>query len=139
MKNDFSHGKIKSSQPKTNGFGKLVFYGIILLILYASNPKLPEHHSSVNRIINSEMNSNKPENQEKNIIKGILTVFGDDLIRSLAAEMISIDDYLIFSITILELEGERHSIGIGILGNVYVFEQADSEIRRLIREKIYNN
>jgi hypothetical protein len=131
--------KLENSQTKTNGFGKLVFYGIIFLVLYATNPKLPEHHSSVNRIINSEMNSNKPENQETNIITGILTAFGDDLIRSLAAEMISIDDYLIFSITILELEGERHSIGIGILGNVYVFEQADSEIRRLIREKIYNN
>lgn len=139
MKNDFSNGKLKNPQPKTNGFGKLVFYGIILLILYASNPKLPEHRSSVNKIINSEMNSNKPENQDNNIITSLLTAFGDDLIRSFAEEMISVDDYYFLSITILELEGERHSIGIGILGNVYVFEQAESEIRRLIKEKIYNN
>lgn len=110
----------------------------ILVILFFTNPKPYTHKSEVNKIINNEMSLNKKKDKSDDIIDGFVSLFGNSLVRMVAEEMIKVEDYGFFSITILEYEGVRYKIGIGILTKVYISDYAENQIRGLIRQKLYN-
>jgi hypothetical protein len=114
----------------------LIFTLISLIILIITNPPLEEHHSRVNKIVNSEIQAYKELLNTKNM--ALFSLVDEFLIRSIAEEMISMQDYYLVSTTILEYRGERQIIGFGILGNVKIFENSEEEIKNLVKQNLFD-
>jgi hypothetical protein len=107
---------------------------LVAVVLKVTNPKIEDHRSEINKIINSEMAYKRGDSKDS--LEGVFSFFGESLVRGIANEMITMNDYHLFSTTILEYQGVRHVVGFAILGNVLIFNEAEQDIRGLIRENL---
>ena len=57
--------------------------------------------------------------------------YGTSLINNITAQIIRRQDYYFFSLTKLEFNGSTQTIGIGIFGNVFFFNEVDRKISEL--------
>lgn len=94
--------------------GKILLIIIILLILAAlTNPDASKHREAVKEEVRDQILTTTEEN--------ILTsVLGGFMIDQVMDQLVTVDNYLFFSLTRLNISGEHKLIGIGLFGNVLV-------------------
>lgn len=108
---------------------------IVMVVLFTSNPSLQDHQSAVSakvgQVLRSEVSSSGSEtsNLEKIGIEfGVM--LGSSLLDNMVKEVIKRKDYFFFSLTSFEYNGENRIIGIGVLGNVFISNDVEQELRR---------
>ncbi len=97
----------------------LIITGFIILALMATNPSIEDHREGVKKMYKEKLqkdNRDGNENLASQIGSGIGMMIGDGLIN----KMVSRENYLLFSITEITLDGKTKNVGIGILGQVFV-------------------
>ena len=102
---------------------------ICLVVLYASNPSIKDHHSAVNFKMSSLLKSEIGATDNSSGAK-IGMMFGSSLIDGIVQEVIHRDDYFLFSLTRFEFKGETAVIGLGILGKVYISDEVDKRFKK---------
>jgi hypothetical protein len=100
---------------------------IILILgaaLFLTNPSLKEHKQAISDVTKEVIKETK--------IDGIINLFGngeDLLIKAIQSET-KRDNYYLFSLTKIKIDNESSPIiiGIGILGEVYIFDDVKQEL-----------
>ncbi len=112
----------------------IVIIGFIILIAAVSNPSLEQHREVLKDKLNLHMQSamNEKLSGSNNVLeqagKVLGSMFGNTLIDGIINNIVSSDNYLIFSTTKITVEGKSKVIGIGIFGNVFITKKLDEAI-----------
>ena len=115
----------------------LVFISLIGLLVY-TNPSKNIHKSEVKEFMYSEMNLSSELGNGGNEYETAGTALGLSLGMSLIDKfidnIISIDNYVIFSTTSIIADGNSKVIGYGLLGNVFIFGEVKEHFRNSMRK-----
>jgi hypothetical protein len=115
-----------------------VIIAIVLLgVLAVSNPKLEEHQRAmrfkiekiVDREFGTSSSSSSSSSTLETIASGIGSMLKTSIIDGIVKEYVKRKDYLLFSLTTVEINNEPKIVGIGLLGNVFISEKVDDEVR----------
>jgi hypothetical protein len=103
-----------------------LFLAFSLLALMATNPSIEDHRQAVSEFINRKIGySSNP----------LMKIINQDLIKS-----VSIDNYLLFSLTNIRDRNKKENIGFGILGNVWISNNTiDNNFTELKETKLVDN
>jgi len=95
----------------------LIISGFILLALMATNPSIEDHRQAVMNEIKKQMSEDSdPNNNWEQVGQAIGMAFGQGIVENVVTR----DNYFIFSITKISFNNIKKSIGYGALGNVYI-------------------
>ncbi len=103
--------------------GHYIFFGVLFVILIAvlTNPKIDQHKDAVKLKLNSFSQKNG----------GLITsLFVGTIGSPMIDNMVTCDNYLIFSITKVNYNGTSKSIGFGIFGSVYLSKEIEKGIEK---------
>lgn len=110
---------------------------IITLCLFSifsgTNPTLEEHRDKVRSVVNDNMNKVVQQRAEKQIYMKSSSDMVKPAIRNVIENIITRENYIIFSLTHIKIGEKEKNIGIGILGKVYLFKEKID-----LREKMNN-
>lgn len=103
----------------------LITVGIILIIAAITNPKKEEHIDAVKKVFASEVMEDGIEQFQKGsgwdkAGTAIGMTFGMKAFETVLETIISVDNYVVFSLTRATFQGKTRIIGIGAFGNVFM-------------------
>src|SRR5690606_37130232 len=98
--------------------------GTIILIAIFTNPNQDRHKEVIRNKFNTIMQKSFKEEKkgENEVAQALGLMLGGALAGSLLDNLISTDNYLLFSTTKMMWEGETKVIGIGAFGNVFLLK-----------------
>jgi hypothetical protein len=108
--------------------------GLAVLILILTNPNQVSHKDAVklkfNAFMQKTMNEKTSEGEDGGIsVTGQLgMMFGSSIIDRLVDSTVSCDNFLLFSLTTINFDGESKVMGVGVLGNVFISDKVDEEL-----------
>lgn len=118
---------------------------LLILVLIFSNPSEESHieivKSKIKIAYNKKMSSEIIESENsplKSIGNGLGLLLGDAFIDKLTDGLVTRDNYVLFSLTKVELEGEDRIIGFGFLGNVFLSDKIENIFQSNQQSKIQN-
>lgn len=97
---------------------------LIILILIGTNPSLQQHKEAFTEYAFKKSNLNDISNN-KNSLEVLGNELGKSLGKTLIENIIQRDNYYVLSLTQITYEGNEKIIGIGILGNVWIFQATE--------------
>jgi energy-coupling factor transporter transmembrane protein EcfT len=89
----------------------IIILVIILVIAFFTNPDHAAHHQSL-----------KDYTNEKNL-------------KRVREKLVDIDDYKIFSLTKVKVEGKEKIVGIGAFGKVWYFSELEEKLKKKNRKQ----
>lgn len=105
----------------------IVIVVLIIFVAVLTNPTQDEHREAVkNRlmaVLQKEIKNSSTNANEVGQAVGVM--LGGLIANGLINNLISADNYVLFSITKMTWEGEERLLGIGAFGNVFFFNQFD--------------
>jgi hypothetical protein len=117
---------------------RVLFILLLLMIAAAgfTNPNPEEHREVVRqevmRYIRKEATQPVGQVQPINQLGTDLGLaIGAVFIERIAAESVHSDNYVLFSITTLQINDEKRNIGVGMFGSVHLFDDLDDALKRL--------
>lgn len=119
---------LKKSNSSTWSY---IFIALFVLIAFLSNPKLEDHRATLRIKLTGLVEKHLSENTDNIISYGLGKYFMDAIIDG-GLKNVSSDNYLLFSLTKFNFASESKIIGLGVFGQVYLFEKADKEIVKKI-------
>ena len=113
---------------------------LISLLAVLTNPT-PERHKEafknkiyeyLQRPITEDLTKAKTRGEEMVLSAELL--FGSKIIDMILDNLISSDNYLLFSTTKISFEGKSKIIGYGAFGNIFLSEELDKNMEQFIKE-----
>lgn len=114
--------------------------GLLIIVAVLTNPDDQKHKQEVRNKITSYLQKTIQENtdpksqEEAAEFQALASFFGAKLADNLIDNMVSSDNYVLFSTTKITWEGETRKIGIGAFGNVYITNKIDEKLTERLRE-----
>ena len=114
----------------------LIAIGLILLVAVLTNPNQDRHKEVIRGKFNSYMQKSMSEglsetdNEWEQAGQVLGMVLGGAMIDGIISNIVTTDNYVVFSTTKISWEGESKVIGVGAFGNVFLtgkFDEALSE------------
>lgn len=108
---------------------------LFVTITALTNPDRETHKEKVklkmNEFYEQEMakEDNSPNNQYS-AAKAMGIMFGRSLINNIIDNVVSSSNYILFSTTEITWEGKTKTVGIGILGHVFLSSEIDKAIKK---------
>ena len=113
--------------------------GFVVMIAVITNPNEDKHKSAVkSKLVASKMSenitdkSNDTGNSNNDAVIRLGTVLGlalgSSVVEELVNSLVSTDNYLVFSITKVVLNGKSKIIGFGVFGNVFISDKLDLDL-----------
>lgn len=112
----------------------LVAIGLILLVAVLTNPNQDRHkeviRSKFNSYIQKSMSEGLSESQNEWEQAGQVLgmMLGGALIDGIISNIVTTDNYVLFSTTKINWEGESKVIGVGVFGNVFLTSKIDEAL-----------
>ena len=108
--------------------------GFVIMIAVITNPNEDKHKSTVKSklvafkiskdiIDKSNNTSNSDYNSARHIGVILGSVIGSSILEEIVNDLVSTDNYLIFSTTKLAVKGENKIVGFGAFGNVFISDK----------------
>ena len=109
-------------------YSHIVILGIVALIFVISNPDKEDHISKIKEDMLSRMDTDG-ELQGSLDVEDPLSAAGAVLGYSLGSfltdkflkTMVTVDNYLLFSVSKLRFAGKTRTMAVGLLGNIFIF------------------
>lgn len=114
----------------------LVILGIVLLVGILTNPNQDRHKEVIKNKLNSFMQKSmkesltKTDNEWEKTGQAFGMMLGGAIIDRMVDNIVSTDNYVLFSTTKISWEGETKIIGIGAFGNVFISKKLDEAINK---------
>jgi hypothetical protein len=114
----------------------LIFSGIFafLSLLIVTNPNLIIHKSLLKERLRS-LTSKKNNVDDSSFEKGLGLLIGGFVTDKLIDEFVTVDNYLVFSLTKANFDGSSKVIGVGVLGNVYFSKSLNEKMENAFANK----
>lgn len=103
------------ASKKVKRFFRWILFIAILCIAYLTNPDKETHVDK----INDKLFDLLPKHEKKSIIESIGRVFSDKVFDNI----VTIDNYYLFSVSKIEIMGKSETIGYGFFGMVVFTEK----------------
>ena len=121
----------------------IIFISIAIIVLIAvfTNPNVQAHREALKMMFNQsllkqqETNGNEDINITENNESKLGAILGNVFIDEIIKNIVTTDNYILFSITKLSFEGENRIIGYGLFGNVFI----SSEFNKVLKNDFENN
>ena len=112
----------------------LIMIGI-LLIATITNPN-PDRHKEVMKIKLNKLTQNPLPKSDKKLrntdsLSGMM--LAEKFVNKMVDQIISVDNYFLFSLTVATYRGNTKTIGFGAFGKVYITNKVD----KLLSKKFY--
>jgi hypothetical protein len=119
---------------------RLILIALLALAIgaFVSNPKLEDHRAAVRAEANDYLQASLEEKRSqtnsglRRAGQALGAAFGGILANEAVDELVSVDDYFLFSTTRVAWQGEMHTIGLGLFGKVFISPNA----RKIVEEEI---
>lgn len=119
--------------------GHFVFFTVALLVLIAAitNPETDQHKEAVKAKFDAYLQKISREGMEqadntwKKAGQAMGMMVGSALIGYVVDNLVSTDNYVVFSVTKVSWEGESKIIGVGAFGNVFLSKKIDEVFEEL--------
>lgn len=118
----------------------LTIIGVILLVAILTNPNQDRHKevlkNKLNAVIQKEM-ANKADQSDDGFGQAgeaLGMMFGSAIVDRMIDNMVSADNYVLFSITKITVKGESKTIGVGVFGNVYLVKELDDKLNNALQD-----
>lgn len=121
----------------------IALMAVIILVAILTNPKLQDHQQAVKEKFKASFNKSMEENSNNEEYdlgefgKTLGNMFGNVLIDKLTEQIITIDNYLVFSITKATWKTDTKIIGIGVFGNVFISSEVDKKLNEGLLDNNY--
>ena len=112
----------------------ILFFTVVLLLAALTNPDKEQHKEKVKEKINAIMQESlgesmsETENGLENLGSFLGYMIGGTLVDAMVNRVITVDNYIFFSVTKANWGEESKEIGIGIFGNVFLGEFDESKL-----------
>jgi hypothetical protein len=101
----------------------LIIIGFILLALMATNPSIEDHRQAVTEKMKEKMTESS-NSESKNEWQKAGEAIGMAIGGGIVEKSVSRDNYLLFSLTKITFGDKSKNIGLGIIGNVWIFNDS---------------
>ncbi len=111
-----------------------VVVGIVVVLAAITNPNQQRHKevlkSKLNTYLQKSLKTNEEETDDKWGQAGQMlgAMIGGAFIEKILDNIVSTDNYILFSTTKITWQGKNKTIGIGAFGNVYITEEFDKAL-----------
>ena len=120
----------------------IIIISIVVFVLIAvfTNPNVQIHREAVKTIFNQNLQKSIAENESVNNSElnkageNIGILLGNVFIDKMIENIITSDNYVLFSITKLSFEGKRKIIGYGLFGNVFISNEVNKALENYPNE-----
>lgn len=112
--------------------------GLLLILAAISNPGSEVHKKALKSKVDLALHKSMQEITEDHnslwaeLGQAIGMALGGKISGEIVEQVVSVDNYIFFSITKITWDGEPHAVGIGIFGNVYLHSKLEDEIESII-------
>ncbi len=124
----------------------IIIAGVIILFAMLTNPNQDRHKEVIKNKLISYMQKSMKENLTETDNKweqagqALGIMLGGIIVDRVIENLVSTDNYVLFSTTKISWEGETKVIGIGVFGNVFVTSKLDETIERgLFKNQQHSN
>lgn len=107
---------------------------IALFILYQTNPSTADHKAEAKREILASLNKNIASTTNNFWVKEFAGIIGIAAIEENLDQAITRHNYVIFSTTKFSMYGVNETIGFGILGNVFISKEVNTEVDKIFKK-----
>ena len=124
----------QNNNKKNNSWVVLSIFAFIGICAVMTNPNSERHKEVIkNKLYSLMQESIKEKTKESNnkwesLGQGLGMLFGKPIIDNVVENLISTDNYVFFSTTKINWEGDTRIIGIGAFGNVFLTSKLDDAI-----------
>ncbi len=112
--------------------------GLITLIAVMTNPTQERHKEVIKNKLNIILQDSMKdgiEKSENDLVFGLGMMFGGAVLDRIVDNLISIDNYVLFSTTKINWDGQSKNIGIGAFGNVFITKKLDEVVKEGLMNK----
>ena len=119
----------------------LFVIGLLLLIAVITNPNEDRHKEVVKAKFNSYVQMSMPkelseaDDEGGQASQGLAMMLGGAMIDGIIANIVTTDNYVIFSTTNVSWEGKSKVIGIGVFGNIFLTGKLDEVLEERLLSK----
>ena len=105
----------------------LLVIGILLIAAAITNPNTGRHKEVMKIKLNKLTQHPLPKSDEKlgNTDSLLGMMLAEKFINKMVDQIISVDNYFLFSLTVANYRGNTKTIGFGAFGSVYITNQVD--------------
>ncbi|WP_410219564.1 DUF4359 domain-containing protein [Pedobacter sp.] len=117
-----------------------IIIGVIALVAILTNPNQDRHKEVIKIKLSSYMqqsikkNLTETDDKWKNAGQALGIMLGGALVDRIIDNLISTDNYVLFSTTKITWEGKTKVIGIGAFGNVFITNKLDEAMNEGLLE-----
>ncbi|MFN8438168.1 MAG: hypothetical protein U0V72_11085 [Cytophagales bacterium] len=114
-----------------------IFFSLILLIVFialVTNPDLKKHQDAVGVRFKEYVHKKINEHTSNKLGLSLGTLFSETIEHNLIPQIVSSDNYHVCSFTKIKWDGEEYTVGIGVLGTVYIYPNAEKVIEEGIND-----
>ena len=105
----------------------LLIISILLITAALTNPNTESHKKfmiiKLTKLTQQALPKSDDKMENTGSISGML--LAEKFIKKMVDQIISVDNYVLFSVTIANYRGQTKTIGLGFFGHVYVTSQVD--------------
>ncbi len=113
----------------------LLMFGILLIIATITNPNTDRHKEVMKTKLNKLTQNPLPKSDKKlgntDSLSGMM--LAEKFVNKMVDQIVSVDNYFLFSLTVATYRGSTKTIGFGAFGKVYITNQVDN----LLSKKFY--
>ena len=115
---------------KNKGIIALFAIGLFLLIAVITNPDQDRHEEVIKEKFNSYMQKSMTEglSETDNGWEALGMALGVAMVNGIISNIVTTDNYVIFSVTKITWAGESKVIGVGAFGNVFLNGKLDEAL-----------
>lgn len=111
-----------------------IILGLLIVTAIFTNPDQDRHKEILKNKINPALQKSIKENSNKkdnNAIQALGLAVSGALVGTLIDNLVSTDNYVLFSTTKITWDGETKIIGIGAFGNVFLSDKLNDVFQEL--------
>lgn len=118
----------------------LLIFGLIVLLAVLTNPSTERHKEAIKIKLKEYMQKSMTEkmNDSSNGFEQLGQAFGmilgSAIIEPIVDNLISTDNYILFSVTKITWDGETKVIGVGVFNNVFITKELDNALEKGLLE-----
>lgn len=111
-----------------------IFVIIALFVLYQTNPSLADHRAEAKKEISSSLSKNLAASTSNFWVKEFGAMLGIAAVEESLDQSITRNNYYFFSTTHFSMYGINETIGLGILGKVFISNSVNKEVDKLFNK-----
>jgi Domain of unknown function (DUF4359) len=112
--------KEESTEKRKSNIG-LIIFGFVLLVMMVTNPSLDDHRQAVMHEMEKSITKSSPGDHESDSWEKIGEQLGESIGKFFLDRVVERENFLLFSISTVNVDHSKKDIGFGIFGHVWVY------------------